>query len=389
MIILNSYGITIQFNEHEKLSLEETAEKLGFKSANAYLYYLHKNNIKQNNDSQKTSTTKKTNNNSDTELFFKTGKGKIYCGDSLDYLFDIAKEKSVDLIMTSPPFGLIRKKSYGNEDSEKYCDWFRPFAKGFKRVLKDCGSLVIDIGGAWKKGMPSRSLYHFELLLMLCKEYGFHLCQEHYWWNPSKLPTPAEWVNVKRVRVKDAVNCIWWLSKTPYPKASNYKVLFPYSKSMQKLLINGYKTKKRPSGHIISGNFMTDNGGSVPPNLLAIANTESNEYYLNFCKKNNLKIHPARFPSRLPEYFIKFLTDPGDVVLDPFAGSCVTGMVAENLDRKWTCVELDEDYLSGAVSRFFYNEGRKERKKLPTQYKIWSPCPLGIDESKVKTIKDG
>jgi site-specific DNA-methyltransferase (cytosine-N4-specific) len=90
--------------------------------------------------------------------------------------------------MTSPPFGLVRKKTYGNEDAEEYCNWFRPFAEGFKRVLKDNGSLVIDIGGAWKPGMPTRSLYHFELLIMLCREYGFHLCQEHFWWNPSKLP---------------------------------------------------------------------------------------------------------------------------------------------------------------------------------------------------------
>ena len=129
---------------------------------------------------------------------------------------------------SASPSALLRRsrrvrnspKSYGNEDAHRYCDWFRPFAAGFRRVLKDRGSLVIDIGGAWKPGTPTRSLYHFELLLMLCEEYGFHLCQEHYWWNPSKLPTPAEWVNIRRVHVKDAVNCVWWLSPTPWPKAA-------------------------------------------------------------------------------------------------------------------------------------------------------------------------
>lgn len=323
------------------------------------------------------------------ELFYKTEKGKIYCGDSLDYLFNVAEEESVDLIITSPPFGLVRKKSYGNEDSEKYCDWFRPFAEGFSRVLKEQGSLVIDIGGAWKKGSPTRSLYHFELLIMLCKEYGFHLCQEHYWWNPSKLPTPAEWVNIRRIRVKDSINCVWWLSKTPYPRANNCKILAPYSDSMHDLLKNGYKAKERPSGHIISKKFSKNNGGSVPPNLLAIANTESNGNYQDYCRKNNLEIHPARFPSQLPEYFIKFLTNPGDFVLDPFGGSCVTGMVAEQLNRNWTCIELNAGYLQGAISRFLNEDETTKKKPRESKYQIWAPCSIEVNESEEKVIEDG
>jgi site-specific DNA-methyltransferase (cytosine-N4-specific) len=277
--------------------------------------------------------------------------------------------------MTSPPFGLVRKKSYGNEDADEYCEWFRPFAEGFRRVLKDSGSLVIDIGGAWKPGLPTRSLYHFELLLMLCNEYGFHLCQEHYWWNPSKLPTPAEWVNVRRVRVKDAVNCVWWLSPTPWPKASNRRVLAPYSDSMRLLLKNGYTAKLRPSGHDISDKFQKDNGGSVPPNLLAVANTESNGQYQDYCRRNEFDIHPARFPAALPEYFIRMLTDPGDLVLDPFGGSCMTGMVAERLGRRWACVELSESYLLGAMGRFQGGKPQPEEGKA-VQYTIPAPCSL-------------
>ena len=222
------------------------------------------------------------------DVYTETERGTIYLGDSLGLLNRTLEPASVDLIMTSPPIGLVRKKSYGNEDAEKYVEWFKPFAEGMKRVLKDKGSLVIDIGGAWKPGMPTRSLYHFELLISLCRDYGFHLCQEHYWWNPSKLPTPAEWVNVRRIRVKDAVNCIWWLSKTPWPKASNKRILAPYSESMKSLLKNGYKPKLRPSGHYISDKFGKNNGGSVPPNLLAIANTESNGVYHNYCKKQHI-----------------------------------------------------------------------------------------------------
>jgi len=254
--------------------------------------------------------------------------------------------------MTSPPFGLVRKKTYGNADAHEYLEWFKPFGKQFRRVLKDSGSLVIDIGGAWIPGKPTRSLYHFKLLIMLCEEFGFHLAQEFYWWNPAKLPTPAEWVNIRRVRVKDAVNCIWWLSPTPWPKVSNRRVLAPYSDSMKSLLKNGYKAKLRPSGHDISSKFSRDNRAAIPPNLLALANTESNSHYLRYCKAKGLKPHPARFPADIPEFFIRMLTDPGDLVLDPFAGSCVTGEVANRLKRRWICIDMVEEYLRGAVARF-------------------------------------
>ena len=295
------------------------------------------------------------------ELFHKTKHGKIFLGDSLDVL-DSMKAESVDLVMTSPPFGLVRKKEYGNADAHEYLDWFRPFAGQFRRVLKERGSLVIDIGGAWIPGQPTRSLYHFKLLLMLCEEYGFHLAQEFYWWNPSKLPSPAEWVNIRRIRVKDAVNTVWWLSLSPWPKASNRRVLQPYSPSMKELLEKGYKAKKRPSGHDISENFAVNNGAAIPPNLIAIPNTESNSFYLRYCQSQGIKAHPARFPAALPEYFIRMLTDKGDMVFDPFGGSCVTGEVSERLKRKWVCSELSAEYLTGALGRFQQENGTDEQQ---------------------------
>jgi len=107
--------------------------------------------------------------------FFKTKIGQIFLGDSLGLLRAKIADSSVDLIVTSPPFGLVRKKDYGNVDAHDYVEWFKPFGKEFHRVLKDGGSLVIDIGGAWISGQPTRSLYHYELLISLCKEFGFHL----------------------------------------------------------------------------------------------------------------------------------------------------------------------------------------------------------------------
>lgn len=289
---------------------------------------------------------------SEPREYLTTRLGKIFLGDSLDLLRGRIADSSVDLIMTSPPFGLVRKKDYGNVDAHDYVEWFKQFGREFHRVLKDTGSLVIDIGGAWISGQPTRSLYHYELLLMLCKEIGFHLAQEFFWWNPARLPTPAEWVTVRRIRVKDAINCVWWLSKTPWPKASNRRVLVPYSDAMRTLLKVGYKAQLRPSGHDISEKFNTDNGAAIPPNLIAIAHTESNSAYMQYCAARSIKAHPARFPVDLPEYFVRMLTDAGDLVIDPFGGSCVTGEACEKLGRPWACCELVEDYLRGAKGRF-------------------------------------
>jgi DNA modification methylase len=292
--------------------------------------------------------------------FHRAKRGTIYYGDSVQLMANL-EAKSVNLIVTSPPFGLVRKKDYGNVDAHDYVKWFRQFGAEFRRILRDNGSLVIDIGGAWISGQPTRSLYHYELLIMLCKEFGFHLAQEFFWWNPARLPTPAEWVTVRRIRVKDAINCIWWLSPTPWPKASNRRVLQVYSDSMRDLLVKGYTPKLRPSGHDISDKFGTNNGGAIPPNLLALAHTESNSAYIRYCTEHGIKPHPARFPSELPEFFIRMLTDRGDLVLDPFAGSCATGEAAERTGRDWICCDLEKTYVEGAIGRF---QSRAEQQKL-------------------------
>ena len=298
---------------------------------------------------QKQKITKQSEIN--IQPYYTQTYGAAYLGDSLELTKDI-KDCSVNLILTSPPFALTRKKEYGNESSEMYVDWFLPFAYEFKRVLTENGSLVIDLGGAYLPGNPVRSIYQYELIVRLCKEVGFFLAQDFYHYNSAKLPTPAEWVTVRRIRVKDSVNVVWWLSKTENPKADNRKVLKPYSESMKQLLKNGYKSKLRPSGHDISTKFQKDNSGAIPANLIEVANTDSNSAYFRKCKEAGTKPHPARFPAAFADFFIKFVTDENDLVLDPFAGSNTTGFVAESLHRRWISFELNEEYLIGSQYRF-------------------------------------
>jgi len=285
--------------------------------------------------------------------YYQTRLGRAYLGDALDVLRELPSE-SVNLIVTSPPFPLTfqKKKPYGSVRIDEYIAWFLPIADQCKRVLRDDGSFVIDIGGVWNKGAPTRSLYQYHLLLALHDKVGYHIAQDFYWYNPGALPAPAEWVNVRRVRVKSAVNLVWWLSKTPWPKADNRKVLKEYSADMRRLLERGYRAKARPSGHTITTKFTRNHGGAIPPNLIELGNNDSNGEYLKRCQAAGLPVHPARFPSGLPEFFIKLCTDPGDVVLDIFAGSNITGEAAERIDRRWIAIELVADYLEGSRFRF-------------------------------------
>ena len=280
---------------------------------------------------------------------YTTRWGRAYHADALDVLRRLPAD-SVALVLTSPPFALRRQKAYGNVAASEYVEWFWPFAEEIQRVLRPDGSFVLDLGPAWKPHSGTRSLYQYELVLRLARL--FHLAQEFYWYNPSKLPTPAEYVTIRRTRVKDAVNTLWWLSKTEAPQADNRRVLRPYSPSMRRLLRDGYKVARRPSQHDISPHFRRDNGGAIPPNLLAIPNTRSNDDYFRRCRAAGLPIHPARFPPPLPEFFIRFLTEPKQLVLDPFAGSNVTGQVAESLGRRWLGIEINADYVEGSRLRF-------------------------------------
>ena len=292
---------------------------------------------------------------------YATPLGAAYAGDSRELMAKIP-DSSVNLVFTSPPYALHFKKEYGNVDKSEYVEWFLGFATQIKRILKDDGSFVLNVGGSYNAGTPTRSVYHFKLLIALVEKLGFHLSQECFWYNPAKMPAPAEWVTVRRIRIKDSVEYVWWLSKTPWPKANNKNVLKPYSKDMLRLNKRGVKETVRPSGHHINSSFdKIDSGGSIPPNvveeaspdtMLKFGNNASNDEFTKRCKDLGIKIHPARFPTNLPEFFIKLLTDEDDIVLDPFAGSNTAGVVSEQLARRWIAMDLSDRYLEASKARF-------------------------------------
>lgn len=291
------------------------------------------------------------------KIAYNTKLGKCLHGKVEDILQEESFHKykgKINLIFTSPPFPLNRKKKYGNLNGNEYVEWLTKITTTLKEYLAEDGSLVIEIGNSWEANEPVMSTLPLETLLAIKTNGQFNLCQQFVWYNTAKLPSPAQWVNIERIRVKDSFTSIWWLSKTAKPKANNKNIIQEYSESMKRLLkAKKYNSGKRPSEHDISEeSFLIDNGGAIPSNVLIAANTASNSDYLNGCKENGITPHPARMPNFIAEFFIKFLTDNNDLVLDPFAGSNTTGDVSERLNRKWLSIEADENYINGSKLKF-------------------------------------
>ncbi len=228
----------------------------------------------------------KPSNESGISPAYFTKLGRAYCGDSRGLLTQLPDD-SVNLVITSPPFALQRQKEYGNADQDNYVEWLSNFARIIYRKLKRDGSFVLDLGGAYQKGVPARSLYNFRIPIHFCDELGFYLAEDFYWFNPSKLPSPIEWVNKRKIRAKDSVNTVWWFSKTEYPKANISNVLVEYSQRMKTLLKNPdkfYTPRKRPSGHDISSGFGKSGKGAIPSNLLQIPKE---------CRQLHISVIPA------------------------------------------------------------------------------------------------
>ena len=291
------------------------------------------------------------------DLAYETDHGAMYQGSIEAFLASSlghGLRGEAQLIFTSPPFPLNRKKKYGNKTGDKYLEWLAALAKPLGDLLTENGSLVVELGNAWVPGEPVMSTLALEALMEILKKGDFNLCQQFVAYNPARLPSPAQWVNVDRIRVKDAYTNVWWMSRTTRPKANNRKVLRPYSPSMKKLLKRqGYNAGLRPSEHKIGEtSFLTDHGGAIPPNVLEISNTISTDAYRAYCREKDLKLHPARMAPELAEFFIKFLTDKDDLVIDPFGGSNTTGAAAEELERQWISVEPQRDYIQGSRGRF-------------------------------------
>jgi len=309
-------------------------------------------------------------NSNRTRVAYRTRLGTAYESDVESFTasrYALELHGQVKLVLTSPPFPLLKPKEYGNLEGEKYLEWISEVFHKVGSWLRPDGSLVVEIGNSWERGEPSMSTLPLRSLMEIASKSGFAVCQQFICNNPARLPGPAQWVTVNRVRVKDSYTHVWWFAKDPWIEADNRKVAQPYSEGMKKLLKRqAYNAGTRPSAHKISStSFLADNGGAIPSNLLSFANTSDSRSYLDWCKAIDMRPHPARMPKGLAEFFLDFLTTEGDLVADCFGGSNTLGMVAESRNRNWISVERDPKYLVGSLGRFDKTEDKLSARNSP------------------------
>lgn len=273
---------------------------------------------------------------------------KYLCGDCLNILAEIPSN-SIDLIMTSPPYadqikdyGDIVKKIKPND----YIDWFLPRAKEFFRVLKPAGTFVLNIND--KLDGRYQNIFVFKLVVALCEEIGFHLVRDYIWYNPATPPNVFSRGTMGRTK-KSHEYCFWF-SKTEDWTFNMDPIRKPYSKSMMNIIDGkvtdrgGRENNSRPSRHNFDLSHPWDNkGGADPGSVISVSNTASNGLLQKLCKEMGIK-HPARYPERLAEFFILSGSNPGDVVLDPFAGSGTTAVVAHKHGRNYVCIDINPQF---------------------------------------------
>lgn len=260
---------------------------------------------------------------------FSTDLGVLVVGDCLDTLRQIPDD-SLDLVITSPPYDRQGKYSDGERyERAWYEDTFMKVTSEVLRALQPNGSFVLNYRS--KRHGDERGTLQYELVFWL-REQGFLFAEDFVWGKPS--PPPGRFHRF----LKDAVEYVFQFTKTPKWQFFPEQVLAPArwdikDRERRKKLAHNYERVDEPSGH---GRKRVQAGPDmVRPSTLLHFEPEFGP---------NPTHHPARFPIELPTFFIKLMTRPGDVVFDPFAGTCTTALAAEQLDRQWLMTELDPKY---------------------------------------------
>lgn len=289
--------------------------------------------------------------------YFETKNGIAFWGDS--QLIPSLFPAQIDLIVTSPPYLLGKERSYGNigMDEDIYVSNLLTAIESWLPCLTRSGSIVLNLGESIKPGEGYQNLHREKLLIALHDKLGLKLIQKFQWYSPTKIPS-GHWTTKKR---RDCVNVLedfFWLSLNPKEcKANNKNVLVEYSETQKKYMQSAIRksgVRKKPSGQSANDEsfYGKDHGGAIPSNLLMATPESASSAYSLYCKNNGLPRHNAMFNHLLPEFFIRYLTESGDCVFDPYFGSGNTGYAAEENDRHWIGGEIAKEHLDGAISRF-------------------------------------
>lgn len=267
--------------------------------------------------------------------------------------------ESVALCVTSPPYPLRKARAYGGPTAADYTDFLCRALEPVVRSLIPGGSLVLNISNdIFEPGRPSRDLYAERLVLALHDRLGLALMDRIPWVNPSKPPAPTYWACVRKVQLVATYEPVYWFTNDPdRVRSDNRRVLEAHTARQAALHGRGGEQRQTNYGdgtcRVRPGSYGQATAGRIPRNVLTRSHTCSDtKAYRRHAQALGLPVHAAMQPTTLPDFFIRFLTEPGDLVLDPFGGTVKTGLAAERLGRRWLVTEQMGAYLRGAAELF-------------------------------------
>lgn len=280
-------------------------------------------------------------------------------------------DSPIHLVVTSPPYPLAKARGYGNPKEHEYVDWICKTIEPIVKNLVSGGSICLNVGNdIFIKGSPARSIYKERLVIALHERLGLYKMDEIIWHNPSKPPGPVEWASKKRVQLNVSFEPVIWLTNDPSKvRSDNRRVLLPHTEKHLKFVREG--GVKQPNScsdgayTLRAGSYGHETPGRIPRNVLTIGHSCKDQLaYKRAAKENGIPSHGAAMPLKLASFLIEFLTAPGEVVVDPFAGSFTTAKAAELLGRRWIATERIAEYVIGSAFRFSEASGFHQNRMV-------------------------
>lgn len=288
---------------------------------------------------------------------YSTELGCAIWGDNKAFFQSL--DEPVHLCITSPPYPLRQHRAYGGVNEKQWVDFIVGSLEPIVRTLVPGGSLVLNVSNdIFEPGRPSRSLYVERMVLALHDDLGLSLMDRWPWVNYSKPPGPTHWASIKRQQLNTAWEPIFWFTNDPEQvRSNNNRVLEPHTAQHSRLLEKG-NTRVESYGdgaYRLKGaaSFANKTAGRIPRNVIERGHVcADTKQVRRIAKQLGLAPHPAMFPTAIPDFAIRFLTEPGELVVDPFAGANKTGLAAERLGRRWLATDLMLEYTRQQLELF-------------------------------------
>lgn len=266
----------------------------------------------------------------------------------------------ITLCITSPPYPLAKPRAYGNPPVHQYVDFIVQALEPIVANLAPGGSIAINLSNdIYEPGMgPARSTTNERLVIALEDRLGLSLVDRLVWYNPSRPPGPVRWASMDRVLLNQSYEPVLWMTNDPHRLCSdNRRVLAEHSERHLRLMAGGGEQRITSYGDgahgVRKGSYGKRTEGKIPRNVLTFGHScRDTREYRRDAQALGLQPHGATMPLSLAKFLIQFLTAPGELVVDPFAGTLKSAKAAEELGRPWIVTEWMLAYIRASAERF-------------------------------------